>query len=269
MDYTHAHDNDSDDDEDEDYDLPPSKHELNIYGDMSDDELDSLQGPRIQELFSDGEDTPKKSDTKKDKKSKKRTAEETPEKPTGADNKKGQQHKKLKTNDGKSDAAAPAKKEDKKVKFSKKLEQGPTGSPAIKNETSDKKDQKKSDKKEAEKKDDKKATSEPRKVNGVLIEDKVVGSGPTAKSGKTVKMRYIGKLTNGKTFDSNTKGKPFSFTLGKGEVIKGWDIGIAGMMPGGERRITIPGELAYGKKGMPGIPPNATLIFEVKLMSLK
>jgi FK506-binding nuclear protein len=80
-------------------------------------------------------------------------------------------------------------------------------------------------------------------------------------------MRYIGKLKNGKVFDSNTKGKPFSFRLGKGEVIKGWDIGLVGMQVGGERRITIPSNLAYGSKGVAGIPPNSELIFDGKSFS--
>jgi FK506-binding nuclear protein len=68
---------------------------------------------------------------------------------------------------------------------------------------------------------------------------------------------------------ANKKGKPFSFKLGKGEVIKGWDIGIAGMAAGGERRITIPSHLAYGKKGVPGIPGNSKLTFDVKLLEIK
>ena len=68
---------------------------------------------------------------------------------------------------------------------------------------------------------------------------------------------------------ANKKGKPFSFKLGKGEVIKGWDIGVAGMAVGGERRITIPSHLAYGKKGVPGIPGNSKLIFDVKLLEIK
>lgn len=82
-------------------------------------------------------------------------------------------------------------------------------------------------------------------------------------------MRYIGKLQNGKTFDSNTKGKPFNFKLGRGEVIKGWDVGLAGMRIGGERRLTIPPNMAYGKQANAGIPANSTLIFDVKLLEVK
>lgn len=68
---------------------------------------------------------------------------------------------------------------------------------------------------------------------------------------------------------ANKKGSPFSFKLGKGEVIRGWDIGVAGMAVGGERRLSIPAHLAYGSKGVPGIPPNSTLIFDVKLLEVK
>ncbi|QSL66532.1 hypothetical protein MERGE_000912 [Pneumocystis wakefieldiae] len=100
---------------------------------------------------------------------------------------------------------------------------------------------------------------------GVLIEDKVVGKGPQVKDGCRVGVRYIGKLLNGKQFDSNTKGKPFSFIVGSGEVIKGWDIGIKGMSLGGQRRITVPCSMAYGKKALSGIPAGSDLVFEVKL----
>ena len=111
------------------------------------------------------------------------------------------------------------------------------------------------------------------------MEDKKAGSGSAAKPGNRVSMRYVGKLQNGSTFDSNTKGRPFSFRLGKGEVIKGalsccspragWDEGVKGMQVGGERRLTCPPHLAYGKAKLPGLPPNSTLIFDVKLLEIK
>ncbi|KAG6819875.1 hypothetical protein H0H93_007809 [Arthromyces matolae] len=104
---------------------------------------------------------------------------------------------------------------------------------------------------------------------GIKIVDAKVGTGPLAKKGNTVRMRYIGKLTNGKVFDKNTQGKPFTFHLGKGEVIKGWDQGIVGMQVGGERKLTIPPALAYGSQKLDGIPKNSTLIFEVKLLEIK
>jgi len=106
--------------------------------------------------------------------------------------------------------------------------------------------------------------------NGMIIEETKAGQGEKAKAGKRVSMRYIGKLENGKIFDKNVSGTPFTFALGRGEVIKGWDIGIAGMQVGGERKLIIPAALAYGKKGSPPvIPPNATLIFTVKLLAIK
>ncbi|KAF9546937.1 peptidylprolyl isomerase fpr4 [Mortierella hygrophila] len=121
-----------------------------------------------------------------------------------------------------------------------------------------------------------KAKEEPKKAhkktlpNGLVIEDTKTGEGARAKSGKKIGMRYIGRLENGKVFDKNTSGKPFSFKLGAGEVIKGWDFGIQGMQLNGERRLTIPPALAYGAQGAPpDIPRNATLVFEVKLVSLK
>lgn len=106
-------------------------------------------------------------------------------------------------------------------------------------------------------------------AGGIKIKDTKVGTGPQAKKGNNVSMRYIGKLENGEIFDSNTKGKPFTFSLGKGNVIKGWDEGIVGMQVGGERVLTIPPSMAYGKKKMTGIPPNSTLIFECKLLEIK
>ncbi|PWN40461.1 hypothetical protein IE81DRAFT_325568 [Ceraceosorus guamensis] len=122
-------------------------------------------------------------------------------------------------------------------------------------------------------KDVKTATQQIKKTklpSGLEIEDRKVGSGPAAKTGNRIGMRYIGKLLSGKTFDQNTKGKPFNFKLGRGEVIKGWDEGIKGMQVGGERRITIPPALAYGKRGAPpDIPPNATLVFDVKAVEIK
>lgn len=106
--------------------------------------------------------------------------------------------------------------------------------------------------------------------SGIEVEDKTIGTGARAKNGKRLFLRYFGRLTNGKLFDSNSQGKPFSFVLGKGEVIKGWDIGLQGMQIGGIRRLTIPANLAYGKSGCPpDIPKNATLVFDVKLLDVK
>ena len=104
---------------------------------------------------------------------------------------------------------------------------------------------------------------------GLIIEDKIIGDGDEAVSGKTVTVNYTGKLVNGDQFDSSIGRAPFSFPLGAGRVIKGWDEGVAGMKVGGKRILTIPPELGYGSRGAGNvIPANATLIFEVDLLKV-
>ena len=102
------------------------------------------------------------------------------------------------------------------------------------------------------------------------IIDEVVGTGAEAASGQRVSVHYTGTLTNGQKFDSSRdRGRPFSFNLGRGEVIKGWDQGVVGMKIGGKRKLTIPADLAYGARGFPpGIPPNSTLVVDVELVSI-
>jgi peptidylprolyl isomerase/FKBP-type peptidyl-prolyl cis-trans isomerase FkpA len=101
-------------------------------------------------------------------------------------------------------------------------------------------------------------------------EDLKPGTGPAAKQGDRVKVHYTGTLLDGTKFDSSLdRGEPFAFTLGQGQVIKGWDEGVVGMKKGGKRRLTIPSELGYGKRGMPPkIPPDATLKFEIELQEI-
>ncbi|KAH4279447.1 peptidylprolyl isomerase [Parastagonospora nodorum] len=272
---------DSEDDDEDDgleqlgYDIGSDEDELEIDGMDEDesDELDDLEDPRITEVDSEEEEVPKLVATSK-KANKKRPAESEDDatlddlmsKANGDEKVSKKQAKKLKKNDGQAVAGAePAKKADKadapssdkkKVQFAKNLELGPTGSPLTKVEAP---------KAEAKKE----AAKGPRVVSGVTVEDKKEGKGKAAKKGDRVEMRYIGKLKNGKVFDSNKKGKPFAFKLGVGQVIKGWDVGVAGMTPGGERRLTIPAALAYGKKGAPpDIPANSDLIFDIKCISV-
>lgn len=106
---------------------------------------------------------------------------------------------------------------------------------------------------------------------GVQIEILKEGTGAIAKKGDTVSVHYTGTLENGTKFDSSVdRGTPFEFSLGAGQVIPGWDIGVEGMKIGEKRKLTIPSELAYGSRGAGGvIPPNATLIFEVELLGIK
>ncbi|KAJ5669479.1 FK506-binding protein 4 [Penicillium macrosclerotiorum] len=267
-----GHPDEYDEDEEDDYDLSPDEDELDMDAIMAmdDDESDDLDGmddPRITEVDSE-EEAPKLVQAKgKGKNKRAAESEEDGLDDMMAKGAKGKtakeepaltkaQQKKQKKNNGEAAAVEQPKKEtktdkkeaktDKKVQFAKNLEQGPTPSG-----------------------DKPTGTLGVKEVRGVKIDDKKLGKGVAAKSGNTVAMRYIGKLEDGKVFDSNKKGKPFTFKLGKGEVIKGWDIGVAGMAPGGERRITIPPQLAYGKKALPGIPGNSKLIFDVKLLEIK
>ena len=106
--------------------------------------------------------------------------------------------------------------------------------------------------------------------DGLQYWDIKAGTGATAASGQKVTVNYTGWLTSGKQFDSSVGKKPFTFTLGAGQVIKGWDEGVAGMKVGGKRQLRIPPELAYGSRGAAGvIPPYSTLIFDVELLGVQ
>jgi len=108
-------------------------------------------------------------------------------------------------------------------------------------------------------------------ASGLEYTEVVAGTGVQASAGKMVKVHYTGKLTNGTVFDSSYKrGEPIEFKLGVGQVIKGWDEGIALMKVGGKATLTIPADLGYGARGAGGvIPPNATLVFDVELVDVK
>ena len=109
-----------------------------------------------------------------------------------------------------------------------------------------------------------------RTASGLQYWDIVVGAGATAVPGRPVKVHYTGWLTSGEKFDSSLdRGQPFVFPLGEGQVIKGWDEGVAGMKEGGKRQLRIPPALGYGETGAGGvIPPNATLVFDVELLEV-
>ena len=106
--------------------------------------------------------------------------------------------------------------------------------------------------------------------DGLQITDEVTGTGAQAKARNAVAVNYIGTLTNGTKFDSSyDRGQPFSFVLGAGQVIKGWDEGVLGMKVGGKRKLVIPASLGYGAQSIGPIPANSTLIFEVELLGVQ
>ncbi len=107
--------------------------------------------------------------------------------------------------------------------------------------------------------------------SGLQYEDLKVGTGVSPQNGQKVQVHYTGWLTNGKKFDSSVdRGQPFEFTIGRHQVIQGWDEGVLSMKVGGNRKLTIPPDLGYGPGGMPPvIPPNSTLIFEVELLGVR
>ncbi|XP_014209440.1 46 kDa FK506-binding nuclear protein [Copidosoma floridanum] len=132
-----------------------------------------------------------------------------------------------------------------------------------------KKNKEKKDDNKVEEKSDQQQQKKKTVEGGVQIEEVRVGHGAPAKPGKYVGVYYVGRLKNGKKFDQTTSGDGFKFKLGKGEVIRGWDVGIVGMKVGGKRKIVIPPGMGYGAKGSPPvIPPNSQLIFEVELKSV-
>jgi len=107
-------------------------------------------------------------------------------------------------------------------------------------------------------------------MSELIIEDITIGEGDEATTGQSITVHYTGTLEDGTKFDSSKdRNDPFVFTLGVGQVIKGWDKGFAGMKVGGSRKLTIPPEMGYGARGAGGvIPPNATLIFDVELLAV-
>ena len=108
------------------------------------------------------------------------------------------------------------------------------------------------------------------KLKNMVIEDIKVGAGAEVKNNDTVSVHYVGTLQDGTEFDNSKKrGKPFDFTVGGGQVIKGWDEGLIGMKVGGQRILVIPPEMAYGEKGIGPIPGGATLVFSIELLDIR
>ncbi|KAI4229576.1 MAG: hypothetical protein L6R36_000734 [Xanthoria steineri] len=302
-----GHDHGHDDDEEDEYDLSPGEEDLDDEDESDElDHLEDPRITEVDS--EDEAPKLTKKDVAPQKGKNKRVAEELevetanldeimakslkPEPATNGEQKLSKkQLKKLKNNAGKAveaavevqnvkaedsskDASTP--KTDKKVQFAKNLEQGPSNtskSPKFEAKTGAKEPK-------AEKKDEPKVESMvnggspkaslgPKTLQGgVKIDDKKLGKGPACKKGNKIGLRYIGKLQDGKVFDANKSGSPFTFTLGTGEVIKGWDVGVAGMSVGGERRIDIPASLAYGSRSLPKIPANSDLRFDVKLLKI-
>ncbi|OJH34797.1 FKBP-type peptidyl-prolyl cis-trans isomerase [Cystobacter ferrugineus] len=108
-----------------------------------------------------------------------------------------------------------------------------------------------------------------RSESGLYTQDQVVGTGLEATNGRLLQVNYSGWLPDGSLFDTSLGRSPFSFTLGQGRVIRGWDEGLVGMKVGGKRRLVIPSDLAYGEQGNYGIPPNSVLIFDVELLAAR
>jgi FKBP-type peptidyl-prolyl cis-trans isomerase len=108
------------------------------------------------------------------------------------------------------------------------------------------------------------------RIEKLASEDLKLGKGPAAKQGDKVRVHYTGRLLDGTKFDSSLdRDEPFDFTIGQSEVIKGWDEGVPGMKKGGKRKLVIPSEMAYGKRGSPPkIPPDAPLEFEIELVEI-
>lgn len=247
-------DEDEDDSDEEAYDLREVSSDVEY--DPDEMEIPSEDEGRFEEVNSDAEEAPKQEASKK--RPRESDAMETDAAEDKLSKSQKKKLKKLKAADGK---AVETGAESTAVKANAEAKEGE------KKEKKEKKD-KKAEKAEKAEKTEQTAGEEKQLEGGVKIKDHKIGSGPKAKKGDMVSMRYLGKLQNGKVFDKNTGGAPFKFRLGSGEVIKGWDVGITGMQIGGERLLTVPPNMGYGKKKLDSIPANSTLIFEVKLLKI-
>ncbi|KAF8441561.1 hypothetical protein L210DRAFT_3447334 [Boletus edulis BED1] len=255
-------DEEDEDDEEEAYNLGEVSSDVEIEVDADETALDveDDDAARFEEIHD--EESPK---TLKRPRDDDMEAEEHDEKLSKSQRKK--MAKKLKAVDGK---AVPVSTPEKKVAEKKVEEKEEDEKKKKKKEKKDKTEKKeKAEQKDGEKKEKGDKTAERTLEGGVKVRDFKVGTGKMVKKGDKVGMRYIGKFLDGKVFDKNTKGKAFFFKLGQGDVIKGWDVGVAGMQIGGEREIVVPPSMGYGNRKMDGIPSGSTLKFEVKLLEIK
>jgi FKBP-type peptidyl-prolyl cis-trans isomerase len=119
--------------------------------------------------------------------------------------------------------------------------------------------------------DETQTSAVPTDPTQLLMKDEVVGTGAEAKAGDTVTVNYVGMLTNGTIFDAsaNHSSTGFTFPLGAGQVIKGWDEGVVGMKVGGKRELVIPASLGYGNQAVGSIPANSTLVFQIELLNVQ
>ena len=114
------------------------------------------------------------------------------------------------------------------------------------------------------------ASSDSGRLEQMIVNDVILGSGDEVEDGDTIEVHYIGTLQNGQQFDNSyQKGEPFSFTVGDGKVIEGWDEGVVGMKVGGQRILVVPAAMAYGREGFGPIPGGATLVFAIELLSIE
>ncbi|XP_052792775.1 46 kDa FK506-binding nuclear protein-like [Mya arenaria] len=256
-------DKDSDEELDDDDDGDDDDDFLN---DESFLDMEAEEGDSDEEEESEEEEvTPAKKKkeqqkTPKDKKDKKTPGKETPKN-------KSKEEQKTPTVTPGGDAETTSAKKKKKKKKNKQAGETPKANGEGGQAQTPKLDQSQS--KTPKSKEQSKTPKKQVLAGGTIMEEIRVGDGPAVKKGKMAHMYYVGKLQkDGRQFDSCLHGKPFRFRLGKGEVIKGWDVGVDGMKIGGKRRLTVPPQAGYGNQRSGPIPPNSTLVFEVELKNV-
>eukprot|EP00088_Acartia_fossae_P002396 TRINITY_DN10971_c0_g1_i1.p1 TRINITY_DN10971_c0_g1~~TRINITY_DN10971_c0_g1_i1.p1 ORF type:complete len:453 (-),score=174.19 TRINITY_DN10971_c0_g1_i1:230-1588(-) len=262
-------DDDDDDSEDDDDEAADTTKEGKDDSDDDDSDDSDEEDDDDDESSDDEEEEEKKKKSPAKPVMNGKKSEQTPNKKAAAATTEEKSAKKKEKETPKKDG----KQEEVKTPASKKPEAGKTPKGDMKTPKSSKEEGGKTPKNKEEVKTPKNAavaatpkSSKKTMKGGIVVEELKEGNGPECKPGKHVGMYYAGRLkSNNKQFDACISGKPFKFKLGKGEVIKGWDIGLQGMKVGGKRKITIPPNMGYGSSGAPpAIPPNSTLVFEVE-----